>query len=128
MRVRLTVTKYQKNMVKYNSKVICVSKGEIYLLVFKLQNENGEVLTFYEDVREAIRKALDEYENHLRESGKVYKMTNTTDAYSIHSYLGSYGWGFVISSRTNVDASMIASGLNKQIARSLAEDCNVVVD
>lgn len=116
MRVRLTATKHQQNMVKYDSKVICVSEGEVYLLALKFKNEEGEVLTVTPEVWCAMRDAVDEYVGQVREKQKLYKQDHADD-FTIRVIDGEKGCGLLIKKhRPDIDPSMIARGLNKQIA------------
>lgn len=82
-------------MVKYDSKVVCVSEGEVYLIGIKFKTEGGKVLEISKELEEAIGEAIEAHERQVYKKSmdllRSYSFTTaTTVAY------GSEGVGILI--------------------------------
>lgn len=122
MRVRLTATKHQQNMVKYDSKVVCLSKGEIYALNIKFKNEDNIVLAISKELEQCITEAIAHYHQTAREKAIRFSM-RYDETFVTHAFIGNEGVGILIGNTDpTTETAMIVKGIDQHIYLNLKGD------
>lgn len=82
-------------MAKYDSKVVCVSEGEVYLIGIKFKTESGNNLEISEELKEAIGEAIEAHEKQVYEKSLALLRHYSFTTAAITAY-GSEGVGILI--------------------------------